>query len=57
MIKIRRTVVLDGSTKEDYDKIVAHLEETTPVNQGWDIHKEPLLNKVTATKYEEIQEI
>lgn len=54
MIKVTRTVVLDGTSKSDYDKIVAHLEATAPAHQGWEIFKEPIVNKVTATKTEEV---
>lgn len=57
MIKVTRTVVLDGTTKSDYEKIVAHLEATTPAHQGWEIIKEPLINKVTARKSEELETI
>lgn len=57
MIKVTRTVVLDGASKTEYDKIVAHLEATVSEEQGWKLYKEPLINKVTATKTEELQEL
>lgn len=57
MIKISRTVILDGASKVEYDQIVAHLEATASEEQGWKLHKEPLINKVTATKTEELQEL
>ena len=57
MIKITRTITLDGSSAEDYQKIILHLSETNSEEQGWYILKEPLVNRVTAIKKEEIDSI
>lgn len=57
MIKITRTITLDGKTAEDYKKIILHLSETNSEQQGWVIVKEPLVNRVTAVKKEEIESI
>ena len=54
MIKVTRTVTLDGTNKTDYDAIVKHLTETNSEAQGWELRKEPLINRVTAIKKEEL---
>lgn len=57
MIRITRTVRLDGHDREEYDQIIAHLEQTGSEQQGWTLHKEPLLHRVTATKTEEVESV
>ena len=57
MIKVTRTVTLDGTNKTDYDAIVKHLTETNSEAQGWELRKEPLINRVTAIKKEELTQI
>lgn len=57
MIKITRTITLDGQNKSEYDSIVQHLTDTNSEAQGWKLVKEPLINRVTAVKQEEISSI
>lgn len=52
-MKITRTITIDGKTKAEYEQIVAHLEAEAQRAQGWTLHKEPLVNRVTAVKTEE----
>lgn len=54
MIKRTISVTLDGKSKADYEAIVAKLESENPQSQGWVLIKEPLVNRVTATKTEEV---
>lgn len=54
MIKVVKTITLDGQSQQEYDKIIQHLLDTQAEQQGWTLHKEPLINKVTAVKQEEI---
>lgn len=54
-MKITRTITIDGKTKDEYEKIVAYLEVEAQRIQGWTLHKEPLVNRVTAVKSEEVQ--
>lgn len=55
MIKVTRTVTLDGQNQDEYNKIIVHFEQTNPESQGWKLLKEPILNRVTAVKTEEVQ--
>jgi hypothetical protein len=57
MIKITRTITLNGDTKEDYNQIIDHLINTKAEETGWTLIKEPLTNKVTAVKKEEINQL
>ena len=57
MITVTRTVRLDGHDREEYEAIVAHLEATNSEGQGWTLHKEPLLHRVTAVKTEQIESL
>lgn len=54
MIKVTRTITLDGQSKSEYEAIVQHLTETNSEAQGWKLLKEPLINRVTAVKQEEL---
>lgn len=56
-MKLTRTITIDGKTKEEYEQIVAHLETEAQRTQGWTLHKEPLLNRVTATKIEDVDQL
>jgi len=57
MIKITRTITLNGDTDKDYNQIVEHLINTKAEESGWSLIKEPLVNKVTAVKKEEINQL
>lgn len=57
MIKVTRTITLDGQSKAEYDQIIHHLESTNSESQGWTLRKEPLINRVTAIKTEELPAI
>lgn len=57
MIKILRTITLDGQNPTEYNAILKHLTDTNSELQGWKLHKEPLINRVTATKLEELQQL
>lgn len=57
MIKVTRTITLDGQTVEEYQKIITHLEQTNSEQQGWRLTKDPLMKRVTAYKQEEIQQL
>lgn len=57
MIKITRTITLNGDTDKDYNQIVEHLINTKAEESGWSLVKEPLVNKVTAVKKEEINQL
>lgn len=56
-IRVTRTLTFDGSTKGQYDKIVAHLETLKESFPGWQLIKEPLVNRVTAVKTEEVEQL
>lgn len=55
MIKRKTTVTLDGTTKADYDCVCAILEAEAPESQGWHLHHEPLIHRVTATKTDVVE--
>lgn len=57
MIKVTRTITLNGQTAEEYNNILQHFDLTNPEEQGWKLHKEPLIHKVTAVKTEELQSL
>lgn len=54
MIKRKTTVTLDGTAKSDYESICAILEAEAPESQGWYLDHDPLLNRVTATKTDDV---
>jgi len=54
-MKITRTVTIDGKDKAEYEQIKAHLEELQAKFPGWTISYDPLLNRATAIKTEDVQ--
>lgn len=56
-MKVTRTIAIDGKTKEQYEQILAHLETEAQLTDGWSLHKEPILNRVTATKVVEVDQL
>lgn len=56
-MKVTRTITIDGKTKAEYEQIVAHLEELQQHFLGWTLHKEPLMNRVTAVRTEEVDSL
>lgn len=56
-MKITRTITIDGKTKAEYEQIVAHLETEAQRIDGWTLIKEPLVNRVTAVKTEEVNSL
>lgn len=56
MIKRKTIIILDGTNKSDYDRICKILDYEIPKHQGWEILREPLLNRVTASKTDEVKQ-
>jgi hypothetical protein len=56
-MKITRTITIDGKTKEEYEQIKTHLESLTQSFPGWNLHYEPLVNRITAIKVEEVDSL
>lgn len=56
-MKLTRTIAIDGNNKDEYQKIVAHLESLQANFPEWTLHKEPLVNRVTAIKTEEVDSL
>lgn len=56
-MKITRTITIDGKTKAEYEQIVAYLEAESQRVEGWTLHKEPLVNRVTAVKTETVDSL
>lgn len=56
-MKVVRTITIDGKSNEEYAQIIAHLEELKQHFPGWELIKEPLVNRVTAVKTEEVQSL
>ena len=54
MIKITRTVTIDGKDKAEYEQIKAHLEQLKQFFPEWSLIPEPLVNRMTAVKTEEV---
>lgn len=54
MIKITRTVTIDGKSKEEYEQIKLHLEQLKEFFPEWNLYPEPLVNRMTAVKIEEV---
>ncbi len=55
MIKITHTKTFDGTSKAEYDQAVSRLEIEAQKVDGWTLIKEPLVNRVTAIKTEEVE--
>lgn len=45
---------VDGHDNQEYQEIITHLEQTNSESFGWTLTKDPLLNRVTAHKVEEV---
>lgn len=56
-MKITVTVVIDGKTNAEYEQIKARLEAEKAESPGWTLHPEPLANRMTAVKTEEVQSL
>lgn len=56
-MKLTRTITIDGKTNEEYHAIVAHLEALQQQFTGWTLHKEPLVNRVTAVHTSEVESL
>lgn len=54
-MKITRTITIDGKSKAEYEQIVTHLETEAQRIDGWQLIKEPLVNRVTAVKTEIVE--
>ena len=55
MIKVTHTKTFDGSNKAEYEQALNRLELEAQKVEGWQLIKEPLVNRVTAVKVEEVQ--
>lgn len=53
-MKITRTITFDGKNNEDYHSILSKLQDENAEGNGWHLTKDPLLNRVTAHKVEEV---
>lgn len=54
MITRTMTITLDGSSKEEYEAIKAKLAAEGLEAKGWKLIYEPLVNRVTAAKTEDV---
>lgn len=54
-MKITRTITIDGSNSAEFEAIKAKLEALKAANPGWTISYDPLLNRATAIKVEDVQ--
>ena len=56
MIKRKTIIILDGTNKSDYERICQILAAEIPHTSEWQLHHEPLLNRVTASKIDEVKQ-
>lgn len=56
-MKLTRTIVIDGKDKSEYEQIKAHLEKLKDQFPEWVLLPEPLVNRMTATKVEEVENL
>lgn len=56
-MKITRTITIDGDTPQEYVQIAAHMDSLADQFPQWSLVKEPLLNRITAVKTEEVEAI
>lgn len=56
-MKITRTITIDGKTNAEYEQIKAHLESLHDNHPEWNLIPEPLVNRMTAVKTEEVQSL
>lgn len=56
-MKITRTITIDGKSKAEYQAIVEKMEAEQSKIQGWSLVKEPIVNRVTAIKTEEVDSL
>lgn len=49
-MNVTRTITIDGKTQAEYEQILSHLKAEAQKAQGWELIKEPLINRVTAIK-------
>jgi hypothetical protein len=53
-MKVTRTITIDGDTNQEYVTIVAHMETLHTEHPEWELIKDPLANRVTAVKVEDV---
>lgn len=56
-MKITRTITIDGKSNAEYEQIKSHLEQLQQKFPGWALYPEPLVNRMTAVKTEEVQSL
>lgn len=54
-MKITRTITIDGKTPAEYQQIKEHLEALHQQFPEWNLIPEPVVNRMTAVKVEEVQ--
>lgn len=56
-MRITRTITIDGDTNQEYADIKTHLEALHDQHPEWVLIPEPLVNRVTAVKVEEVADL
>lgn len=56
-MKITRTITIDGKSNAEYEKIKTHLEGLQQHFPGWQLIPEPLVNRMTAVKVEDVESL
>lgn len=56
-MRITRTITIDGDTPEQYAQIVAHMDNLHTEHPEWELVKNPLANRVTAVKTEDVDSL
>jgi hypothetical protein len=56
-MKITRTITIDGDTNQEYVAIATHMDNLQATYPEWQLVKEPLLNRVTAVKVEDVESL
>lgn len=56
-MKVTRSISIDGKDVSEYEQGLAKLEAEQTRFDGWTLHKEPLIHRVTAVKVEEVDSL
>ena len=54
-MKVTRTITIDGDNAKEYEKVKALLEAEAAKTPGWQIIYNPLANRATATRTDDVE--
>jgi hypothetical protein len=56
-MKVTRTITIDGDNPTEFEQIKAHLESLREKFPGWEIIYNPLVNRATAVRTDDVEKL